>query len=225
MDWNLDKNEVRVLGTLLEKEVTTPDYYPMTLNSLVAACNQKTNRDPVMQLAEEDVLIAIDHLKEKRLVWQRTVAGSRVPKYEHNLRSFYPFNSQQSAIVCILMLRGPQTIGELRLRSERLCTFSSLEEVEHAAGVLLKHELGPFIQELPRQPGQKENRFVELFSDGVYVKEASLAQLQEAGESIPLGVGQGKGSRIDVLEQQVAFLTEELHTLREEVALVKKMLE
>lgn len=223
MDWNLDRNEVRVLGALLEKEVTTPDYYPLTLNSLVTACNQKTNRDPVMQLTEEEVLGAIDHLKEKRLVWQRTIAGSRVPKYEHNIRSFYPFNSQQSAVICILMLRGPQTIGALRLRSERLCTFSSLEEVEHVAEVLREHELGPFIKEFPRHPGQKENRFVELFSDRVYDEERPQALSQDTGESAH-GVG-GKESRIAVLEQQVAFLTAEIHALREELALVKNVLE
>ena len=121
--------EIRILGCLIEKEITTPEYYPMSLNALTNACNQKTNRDPVMSLDDSDVMRALDSLREKKLVWQLNTAGGRVPKFEHNIRSLFTFTQQETALICVLMLRGAQTPGELRARTDRMCSFGSSDEL------------------------------------------------------------------------------------------------
>lgn len=157
----LDAAEQRVLGALIEKSKTTPDYYPMTLNGLTAACNQKTSRHPVVQYDEETVVIALDSLKRRGLVGTATGGGSRAVKYKHNLAIVYPVDPAETAIICLLLLRGPQTPGELNTNSGRLFEFHSLEEVQQTLENLMKYE-SPFVVQLPRRPGQKEARCMHL---------------------------------------------------------------
>jgi uncharacterized protein YceH (UPF0502 family) len=164
MDVLLSPEEVRVLGCLLEKQITTPDYYPLTLNALTAACNQKTSRDPVVDYDDKTVLRALDQLREKKLSLMHYVAGGRVPKYEHRVDEHFDFTEEQRGVLCLLLLRGPQTAGELKSRSGRLCSFSSPTEVERVLGSLVGHENGPFVAELPRLPGAREPRFMHLLS-------------------------------------------------------------
>ena len=227
MEFVLDPVAVRVLGALIEKEVTTPDYYPLSLNALVNACNQKSARDPVMQLSENDVTAALDDLKLQRLVWQRSVAGARVSKYEHNIRSFFPFSEQELGALCVLMLRGPQTIGEIRTRSERLCKFDSLGAVEQVVRSLIHHEKGPFAVELPRQPGRKESRFIHLFCGEEWAEQFIVSTASASAENGTSVRSDGKsiGERITGLEDTVATLQEELHSLREEFTAFRRELE
>lgn len=163
MDIQLNPIEVRILGALIEKETATPDYYPLTLNSLVNACNQKSSRDPVMDLDETQVENALDSLRNQRLVWQVKVQGSRVVKYEQNMKNIADFSKSELALLCVLMLRGPQTAGELRTRTTRLIEFHGLSAVEHSLQKLIDHEKGPFVLKMPREPGQKECRYAHLF--------------------------------------------------------------
>jgi uncharacterized protein YceH (UPF0502 family) len=154
----LSEVEVRVLGALVEKESTTPEYYPLSLNALANACNQKSNRDPVMTLDEE----AVRSLSEQALV--RSAGGdSRVAKFEHRLNELYNFHRHEIAVLCVLLLRGPQTPGELRTRAERMYAFEDLEAVHSALHLLMRRE-PPLVKILPRQPGTKESRYMHLFS-------------------------------------------------------------
>lgn len=159
--------EARVIGSLIEKERTTPDQYPLSLNALVNACNQKSSRDPVMALQEPSVQEVIDELIKKRLVSEQSGFGSRVTKYRHRLYNTefgdLQFTEQESAIICLLLLRGPQTSGELRIRSERLCKFTSIEETESVLERLMAREDGPFVARLPREAGKRESRYTHLF--------------------------------------------------------------
>lgn len=157
----LDAVEQRVLGSLIEKSKTTPDYYPMTLNGLTAACNQKTSRHPVVQYDEETVVLALDSLKRRGLIGTATGGGSRAVKYKHNLAIVFPLDPAEVALVCLLLLRGPQTPGELNTNSGRLFEFDSLDEVQQTLENLMKYET-PFVLQLPRRPGQKEARFTHL---------------------------------------------------------------
>ena len=227
MDFLLEPVAVRVLGALIEKEVTTPDYYPLSLNALLNACNQKSNREPVMQLSEKDVSAAVDDLREKRLLWQRSVAGARVYKYEHNIRSFIPFSEQELGALCVLLLRGPQTVGEIRTRSERLCSFESLEAADRVVRSLMTHEKGPFVRELPRRPGQKEPRFVHLFSGNEWAEQFAddVADTPvEPAATSPDGRS-GFAGRITALETEVTVLREEVRALREEFTSFRRELE
>lgn len=200
--------EARVLGVLIEKQMATPDYYPMTLNALMNGCNQKTNRDPVMNLDESAVNEALDGLRADRLVWQVKAHGSRALKYEHNLKEIFKISDRELAILCLLLLRGPQTAGELRARTARLTEFPGLPAVEHALKKLAEHENGPFVIELTRQPGQKESRHAHLLS-GAEVAEAARVEADQA----PL---RSTGSdRIEALTERVAALETELEELRE----------
>lgn len=165
MDTNRTPIEIRILGVLIEKQMTTPDYYPLSLNALILGCNQKSNRDPVMELSESDVLDAMQRLRNDHLVWQVRTAGSRVSKYEHNLKEIAEFSIQETAVLCELMLRGPQTLGELRTRCSRMFEFHGTTEVEHIIGKLMALERGIFVKELPCRPGRKEPRFAHLFGD------------------------------------------------------------
>lgn len=175
MDWILHPVEIRVLGCLLEKEAATPEYYPLTLNSLVLACNQKSNRDPVVEYDETSVLHTLDGLREKGLVLRVDQAGSRVPKFRHQLLSRFPLNEREVALLCTLFLRGPQTSGELRSRSERLYPFRDLAQVEETIHDLATRLEEPLLQTLPRQPGHKEVRHAHLFS-GEPVVSTPLSQ-------------------------------------------------
>ncbi len=164
----LDVIEARVVGALLEKETTTPDQYPLSLNGLTTACNQKSNREPVMQLREDEVLDAVERLKDQNLVAE-VVFGSRVAKYKHrfcnNEFSVLKLNKREVAILGVLLLRGPQTPGELRSRTARLCDFSDVSEVEQCLQTLIQRETGPLVALLSREPGRREARYRQLFTE------------------------------------------------------------
>src|SRR5215469_10008050 len=158
IDLELSDVEVRVLGSLVEKDITTPDYYPLSLNALVDACNQKNNRDPVMTLDDDRVREALSSLSGKRLVGPAGGADSRVAKYEHRLQEAFNFDRRETALLCVLFLRGPQTPGELRGRTERIYRFDGLEAVESVLHRLIDRE-SPLVKKLPRLPGTKESRY------------------------------------------------------------------
>src|SRR5712671_5232057 len=167
MDTVLTDIEVRVLGALVEKQVTTPEYYPLTINSLMLACNQKNNRNPITAYSEEQVAQAVENLREKNLAYVFYGSTSRVPKYKHVVPEVLHLSQPQLALMCILMLRGSQTIGELRERASRLHEFSSLEEVEETLNSLISREPENLVVRLSRQPGQKEVRFAHLLAGEV----------------------------------------------------------
>ena len=196
--------EVRILGSLVEKQLTTPEYYPLTMNALTAACNQKSNRDPVMSLGETDILAAVDRLRDMNLVYLYYGTGSRTVKYKHMLPGVYDLDEAGAAIIAVLFLRGPQTIGELRERTGRLYEFSSLNEVQETLDKLSARD-EPIIIKLERQPGQKEARYAHLLSGPV---EAAVAVTTAAASAPP------QNARIDSLEAEVARLREELSGLR-----------
>src|SRR5450432_3853658 len=198
MDWQLDSGELRVLGALMEKEITTPDYYPLSLNALVNACNQKSNREPVVSYDEETVDTALNGLRDKGLASRITGSDSRVPKHEQRFVEKCNLGRREAAVMCVLMLRGPQTVGELRGRTERLYTFDDLEAVENTLHRLA--EIG-FVKQLPRQSGYKEQRWAQLLAGDVEV----AAEAEEA-DSPPPGHGTSDRERIAALEQEVAVL-------------------
>lgn len=198
----LDAEEVRVLGSLMEKESTTPEYYPMSLNALVNACNQKSNRHPVVNYDDEIVLQAIDRLREKKMA--AVISGSgRVNKYAQRLSELLNLGRREMALLCTLFLRGPQTLGELSGRSERMHAFEDLEAVEHTLDRLAEHEAGKLVAKLPKAPGQKESRYAQLFSGE-----------PEFVEQEPEPVSTSSADRISALETEVAGLRNELGELR-----------
>lgn len=208
--------EVRVLGSLIEKDITTPDYYPMSLNALVNACNQKNNRDPVMTLDEDAVMAALDSLQGQRLAGPARGADSRVTKYEHRLQEVFNFDRREIAILCVLLLRGAQTPGELRGRTERMYRFEELEDV---VGTLDRLSLRqpPLVAVLPRQPGTKESRYMHLFSGN--------ATAAEAGPVRAYGNASGGNDRLAQLESEVAGLRKEIMEMREQLAAFRKQFE
>src|SRR5437868_11954118 len=161
---SLDPVEIRILGTLMEKQLSTPEYYPLTLNALVAACNQKSNREPVLELSESDVQRALDHLQDEKLVWK--VLGGRAVRYDHNLDREWQLDRRSKALLTLLFLRGAQTAGELRGRSDRLHEFESIAEVEETLQ-WMSTPPSPFVRELARRPGQKESRWAHLLGGAV----------------------------------------------------------
>ena len=211
MDFKLTENEVRVLGSLIEKDITTPEYYPLSLNALVNACNQKSNRDPVMQLNEDAVRDALEALQEQRLAGPARGADSRVTKYEQRLQEVFNFTRAEIAVLCVLLLRGPQTPGELRGRSDRMHHFETLEDVQSALQKLMQRE-PPLAKVLPRQPGTKESRYAHLLAGDVVEAEAP-AQAGAAAERNPADA------------ERIARLEEEVAGLRREVSEVKDQLE
>jgi uncharacterized protein YceH (UPF0502 family) len=206
----LDTIEIRVLGALLEKQQTTPEYYPLTLNALVAACNQKSNRDPVLGLSEKEVREALERMREHVLVWQ--IGGSRSEKWEQNVEKRWELDSATRALMTLLLLRGPQTPGELRSRSDRLHAFASIADVEAA---LRRLASGPesLVVELPRAPGQKEARWTHLVggSGSGSAAPAAPAPAPPAASSDPLA------SRVASLEGQVARLSRDLSDLKKKL--------
>jgi len=166
MDVRLNEVEVRVLGSLMEKESATPDYYPLSLHALAAACNQKSNRDPVLSLDEVQLAAALDSLRSKGLALVTTGSDHRVPKYSHRLGEVFNFDRREQVLLCVLMLRGPQTVGELRGRSERMHNFDSLADVE-ATLSRLAERTPPLVKKLGRQPGEKEPRFAHLLAGDI----------------------------------------------------------
>ena len=204
MDVRLTETEVRVLGSLIEKDITTPEYYPLSLNALVNACNQKTNRDPVMQLDEAAVLVALDGLQEQRMAGPARGADSRVTKYEHRLQEVFNFDRREIAILCVLLLRGPQTPGELRTRTERMYHFEALEDVVSTLDRLSQRE-PPLAAILPRQPGTKESRYTHLFSGQPEASSVSVARALLPAD-LTTGPTSTTPDRLTKLEEEVAQL-------------------
>ena len=207
--------EARVIGCLIEKEITTPDQYPLSLNALTNACNQKTNRDPVLELAEAQVQQTVDALMKKHMVSDRSAGyGGRVTKYKHRFcnTEFGPlkFSKQELGILCVMLLRGPQTPGELRSRTNRLCEFADADEVEVTLKSLMSREDGPFIARLPRAAGARESRYAHLFSGTI---ESVEEPPQAEATSGPSGAS-GLAQRVATLEQQVETLRSELEALK-----------
>lgn len=203
----LSPHEARVIACLIEKEITTPEQYPLSLNALTNACNQKSNRDPVIDLNESTVLQNLDQLTKKYLVSEETGYGSRVAKYRHRFcNSEYGqlrFSAQELGIVCELLLRGPQTPGELRSRASRLCALKDVTEVEAILDTLARREDGPFVVRLPREPGKRESRYAHLFGGEVEGDEVSGCGVDSSIES-PRRVQLEE--RVTQLEAEVAEL-------------------
>ena len=196
----LTQTELRVLGTLCEKQKTVPDTYPLTLNGLVAGCNQKTSRNPVMELSEADVSVAVDGLKGKGLLVE--VSGGRALRYEHRLEKVLGVPSQSAAVLTVLMLRGPQTAGELRLNCERLHAFADISSVEAFLEELTSHESGALVRELRRAPGARENRWFHLLGED----EGSECSAPVSRQEQPLGEIALLKARMDALEEEMAAL-------------------
>lgn len=212
----LSNVEVRVLGSLIEKDITTPDYYPLSLNALVNACNQKNNRDPVMTLDEDVVRPALDSLQVQRLAGPASGADSRVAKYEHRLQEAFNFDRREIAILCVLLLRGAQTPGELRGRAERMFRFEELEDV-HATLDRLSQREPPLVAVLPRQPGTKESRYMHLLS-------GSTAPVEAAPARVPASLS-ANDDRIASLESEVTELKKELTEMQQQLAAFRKQFE
>jgi hypothetical protein len=215
----LTRAEARVLGALVEKEVTTPDYYPLSLNALINACNQRSNREPVMGLDEEAVRQALHGLEDRRLAGQARGADGRVTKYEHWLGEVFNFSRAETALMCVLLLRGPQTPGELRGRTERMHRFEEIGEVLAGLEKLMERE-PPLVTVLPRQPGTKESRYAHLLTVPVesvvaaFVAEPACSR-REAG--LDAGPDTGHKERIAQLEATVAELRQEVIALRQKI--------
>jgi uncharacterized protein len=215
----LSSHEARVIGSLIEKQITTPEQYPLSLNALVLACNQKSNRDPVLELTDQVVQELIDALSRKHLVIEKSGFGSRVPKYQQRFCntefSALQFTPQERAILCELLLRGPQTPGELRSRASRMAPFSDVTEIETALEHLAQDPAGPRVAQLPREPGRRDSRYAHLFSGEVHaVPNQPVARAAEPGLEDASGA---LTERVSALEQQV-------HDLRAELAAVRATL-
>ncbi len=212
----LTETETRVVGALIEKQLTTPEYYPLTLNSLIAACNQKSNRVPVVSFDEETVQKALDILRDKNIVYVFYGSTSRVPKYKHILPDVLELEPSETAVLCVLMLRGAQTLGELRERTSRLYEFSGIGEVNETLDNLTRRE-EPLVIKLERLPGQKEARFAHLLSGEIDVESY-------AKENVSTGKQVG-GERIEKLEQELENLRNEFNLFRESFEEFKKQFE
>jgi uncharacterized protein len=201
MSTTLNEKEIRILGSLVEKQLTTPEYYPLTLNALTAACNQKSNREPVMSLGETEILAAVDRLRDESLVYLYYGTGTRTVKYKHMLPGVFELEPPATAVLAVLMLRGPQTIGEIRERTGRLHEFSDLNEVQETLDDLARRD-EPLIVKLGRQPGQKEARYAHLL--GGPVDAASFPTSTEKRSTAP------DNGRLETLETELASLKNEL---------------
>ncbi len=213
--------ETRILGCLLEKERITPENYPLSLNSLVAACNQSTNRDPIVAYDAKTVEAGLDGLRQKKLATMIMSAGSRVPKYRHDLLNHFDLNPREVALLCVLLLRGPQTLGELRTRTERMQFFDSLEHVESFLAELAKGD-SPLVRVLQARPGQKENRYVQLLSGEPDLSESVASEI---AFSTMVSQVPSNSSRLDTIEKDVAEIKAELQQLREELLSFRKQFE
>ncbi len=200
----LSSAETRVLGCLIEKERTTPENYPLSLNSLISACNQLTNREPILTLGDREVEDALDSLRQKKFATVIFGAGSRVQKYRHTLADIYNFSPQEYALLCVLLLRGPQTAGELRQRAERMAPFAALADAENALNAMAEGG-EPLVRLLPARPGQKERRYVQLLSG---------EPAEPAVADVPAPGAPTSGTRLEALEGEVATLRGELTELR-----------
>ena len=216
MDIRLTPREARVIGCLLEKQRTTPEHYPLSLNALTSACNQKSNRDPVLELDEATVQDTLDALMKKHFVSEKSGFGSRVTKYRHRFCNTdfgtLRFSEQELGIVCVLLLRGPQTPGELRTRTERLCKFHDIHEVEATLARLMQRDDGPFVTRLPREPGKRETRFAHLFGS-----ESERHDTAASGNAVSAGA--------DPVPERMAQLEQMINLLRDEMATLKARLD
>jgi uncharacterized protein len=215
----LNPAEARVLGALIEKDITTPDYYPLSLNALVNACNQKNNREPVTNFDEETVRLALRNLSEKRLAGPASGADSRVTKYEHRLQEVFNFTRAETALICVLLLRGPQTPGELRGRTERMHRFEHLDAVLAGLQQLMRRE-PPLAKALGRRPGTKEIRYTHLLSGDVEAWEPPAEQ----AEAVAMG-SSADSERITHLEEQIAGLQKEVADLKQQIGEFRKQFE
>jgi uncharacterized protein len=211
----LNAHEARVLGSLIEKSLTTPDLYPMTLNGLANACNQKSSRDPVTDLDEATIARTISSLRDKDLVFLKSESGNRAPKFGHRVENLLKGGSaKEIGAVCVLLLRGPQTPGEIKTRTERLCQFESTADVEMTLNDLAARPEGAYVARLARQPGQKETRFMHLFSgDAPPVGEPAPASAP-AVSSMPSQTPASENDRLARLEQRVESLERTLRELQ-----------
>lgn len=213
MELVLGPLEARVIGCLIEKEICTPDQYPLSLNALVNACNQKSNREPVLELSELDIRAVVDELIRKRLVVNTAGFNARVPRYQHRFCNTefgeLKFTAQELGIICELLLRGPQTPGELRSRTNRLCSFDDVTQVDAVLAKLA--EQGPYVVKLPREPGKRESRYAHLFSGEV--------DLQALAEAAPTSsYASPAADRLTALEEEVELLKAQLQLLAERLA-------
>jgi uncharacterized protein YceH (UPF0502 family) len=240
MDIKLSAVEARVLGALVEKEATTPEYYPLSLNALVNACNQRSNREPVMNLDEDAVTFAMRSLGEKEFAGAANTTDSRVRKYEHRLQEVFNLTRPEAAVLCVLLLRGAQTPGEIRGRAQRLHHFEHLDDVQMALGKLSKREPA-LVAVLPRQPGTKESRYLELMSGDAAVATAALNDASSSSFRQPIEtsedsreraavpvratVGGSDGGRVTRLEAEVRELREEMDKLNAQFAEFRKQFE
>jgi uncharacterized protein len=213
----LNPAEARVLGALVEKDITTPDYYPLSLNALINACNQKNNREPVTNFDEETVRLALRNLSDKRLAGPASGADGRVTKYEHRMQEVFNFTRQETALICVLLLRGPQTPGELRGRTERMYQFEQLDDVLSGLQQLMRRE-PPLAKALGRRPGTKEIRYAHLLSGDVEAWEPPA-------ETTSFSAGSADAERLIQLEEQVAALRNEVADLKQQMAEFRKQFE
>lgn len=208
--------ETRILGALVEKQLTTPEYYPLTLNSLVAACNQKSNRDPVVSYDDKTVLDSLERLRDRNLVYVFYGSTSRVPKYKHMVPSVYELEPSEVAVMCVMMLRGPQTLGELRGRTDRLYEFSGLGEVQETLDSLIRRD-DPVVVKLERQPGQKEARYAHLLNGEIDVASLPAPRSAAAVNSDP--------GRLETLEEEIRELRSEMQSLKDTFEEFRKQFE
>jgi uncharacterized protein YceH (UPF0502 family) len=213
----LNPVEARILGSLVEKDITTPDYYPLTLNALANACNQSSNRDPVVSLSEEAVVRGLDLLREKKLAFLFQGADSRVPKFGHRIAESFELGRPETSILCVLLLRGPQTPGEIRGRTGRMHEFASLADTEASLSALIAR-VPPLAARLPRQPGTKEQRYAHLLSGDIPDAPQSADPGPAAAPAAP------DNARLSRLEQEAAALRSEVAELRQQVAELRRQI-
>jgi len=214
MNIELTPIEARIIGCLIEKQITTPDQYPLSVNSLTSACNQKSNRDPVLSLDESSIQAALDGLARKHLVMEKSGFGSRVAKYQHRFCNTefgtLKFSAVELALVCELLLRGPQTPGELRSRASRMAPIAEAAEVEAALQQLTSRTDGPFVARLAREAGRRESRYMHLFSGAA----PPAPQVDADSEATPQIAATDLGARLAALEEEVRALRDELEALK-----------
>ncbi|MEW6207597.1 MAG: YceH family protein [Acidobacteriota bacterium] len=220
MELRLNEVEVRVLGSLIEKQLATPDYYPMSLNALTNACNQKSSRDPVVAYDEQTVMKALDSLREKHLTWSFKGADSRVIKYGHTFEKPYDLDTRALAVISVLMLRGPQTPGEIKARTRQLFNFETVEDVEAALDELIRNDTQPLAFRLPLLAGTKEHRYTHLLSGPVDTQSLESALRADHRDS-----SSALGEKVFALEREVEALRAELSQLREQFLQFKAQFE
>jgi len=216
----LNETEARVVGALVEKQLTTPEYYPLTLNALVNACNQKNNREPVVSYDERIVTETLERLRDRNIVYVFYGSTSRVPKYKHMLPSIYELEPPEVAVICVMLLRGPQTLGELRTRTERLHAFNGLGEIQETLDGLMRRE-DPLVMKFERLAGQKEARFGHLLSGPVDVEAFAAAQAashSRSGSSV-------SSERFEAIENELKAMKAEIETLKETFETFRKQFE